>query len=90
MGGETPAFDMQEILPPGIFMPLEQGGIAEQAETIHHLLFDLEGAGIKGLGSGGGQSGHEHGDDDENPEHGRRFWPAIGAKLGRCFGHPYL
>jgi hypothetical protein len=82
MGGKAPVLDMQEILPPGIFVALEQRGIAEQAEAVDHLPFDLDGAGIECLRPRAGQRRQQQGNDDENPQHG----PACHRQSGPSWG----
>ncbi len=49
--------DMQEILPPGVLVKLEELWILEQAKPIDDLPFDAEAATIERLSpSGGGKS----------------------------------
>ena len=41
---------VDEILPPGIFMELEEIRVIEEAEAVGHLPLDLKIRGIEGLG----------------------------------------
>ncbi len=48
--GDLLLFHMDEILPPGIFMELEEIRVIEKPEAVGDLPFDLEIRGVEGLG----------------------------------------
>ncbi len=48
--GDSLFFHVNEVLPPGIFMELEEIRIVEKPEAVGHLPLDLEIRGVEGLG----------------------------------------